>query len=275
MTLNDLFTNLPPVGIEDSGLKLLLYLLAIYSVITAIVGYYTSKGTKSKSESSLLSFNLGDSDRPIPKDIPADERIAILNIEKAKFQSGQKALTEAKKKKEISDLVFEKLSIRYANDIRTIDESIEETKREVEVSQLEEELKKMQGDYLTKIKGKSTEKAPNSSIPSTPSTTSTSAASPPKPAGTPPGVSPPKPAGTTPPPGITPPPGVSTPKPPTATPKPPTATPSTQTPTPPSDTKSSEGGDDDLFAKSTSIAALRKEMLKELDRLKKFMNEQQ
>jgi hypothetical protein len=34
-------------------------------------------------------------------------------------------------------------------------------------------------------------------------------------------------------------------------------------------------GEGDLFAKSTSIAALRKEMLKELDRLKKFMSEQQ
>ena len=59
----------------------------------------------------------------------------------------------------------------------------------------------------------------------------------------------------------------SIPAPTMPTPKPPA--PSIAAPAP-------EGGEEgDLFAKSTSIAALRKEMLKELDRLKKFMSEQQ
>jgi hypothetical protein len=66
------------------------------------------------------------------------------------------------------------------------------------------------------------------------------------------------------------------PKAPGATAGPSIPAPSIPAPKPPGAAPAPSGeGEGDLFAKSTSIAALRKEMLKELDRLKKFMSEQQ
>ncbi|MCG3215245.1 MAG: hypothetical protein KAS63_00865 [Candidatus Heimdallarchaeota archaeon] len=277
MSIIEWFENLPPASLTDPGLKMLMYLLIIFLVISALVVFFTTKVYKDKRGPSLLDLDLG-TDIPAPTDIPPAERIAILKIEKAKFVAGQQALSATQKKKEISETIFGRLSVRYAADVKKIEDEIEKTTREAEVSQLEEELKKMQGDYLSKIKGDEKIDAP------TP-TPSTAPPAPPTPSKATP-VAPPTPSKTTPPPppsvGKTPPPQtIPTPPMPTAPPKatstsstPAIPAPTVPTPKPPSATGAPEG-EGDLFAKSTSIAALRKEMLKELDRLKKFMSDQQ
>ena len=298
MAIIDWFENLPPAGLEDAGLKMLIYLLVIFVFLSALVVFITTKVYKDRKGPSLLDLDL-ETDIPAPTDIPPSERIAILKIEKAKFEAGQQALSAAHRKKELSETIFGRLSVRYASDVKKIEDEIEKTTREAEVSQLEEELKKMQGDYLSKIKGDEKIEAPaptpSAAPPAPPMPTpkvkkrgkAKAEVAPPAP---PMPTAPPTPSKTTPPPppsvGKTPPPqAVPSPPMPTAPPKaPPTAStpaipaPTVPTPKPPSATAGappSAEGEGDLFAKSTSIAALRKEMLKELDRLKKFMSDQQ
>ncbi|MFW9852348.1 MAG: hypothetical protein ACFFDS_05370 [Candidatus Thorarchaeota archaeon] len=286
MTIVDWFENLPPLGL-DPGIKMIIYLLVIFTLLSSLIVFLTTKAYRKGKGPSLLDLDL-ESDMPAPTDIPVSERIAILEIEKAKFEAGQRALSDAHRKKEISESIFGRLSVRYAGDVKKIEDAIEKTSREAEVSQLEEELKKMQGDYLSKIKGEETiavpTPTPSEAPPAPPKKRKKGAqvAVPTPPAPTP---TPPTPSATPPPPtvGKTPPAtAVPTPPMPTAPPKvtPPSAAPSIPAPTvptpkPPSATPSAGEGEGDLFAKSTSIAALRKEMLKELDRLKKFMSEQQ
>jgi hypothetical protein len=288
MTIVDWFQNLPPLGL-DPGIKMIIYLLVIFTLLSSLIVFLTTKAYRKGKGPSLLDLDL-ESDIPTPTDIPASERIAILQIEKAKFEAGQRALSDAHRKKEISETIFGRLSVRYAGDVKKIEDAIEKTSREAEVSQLEEELKKMQGDYLSKIKGEETiavpTPTPSEAPPAPPKKRKRGAkvkAAPPTPPT--PTPTPPTPSAAPPPPtvGKTPPAtAVPTPPMPTAPPKvtPPSAAPSIPAPTvptpkPPSATPSAGEGEGDLFAKSTSIAALRKEMLKELDRLKKFMSEQQ
>jgi len=292
MTITDWFRNLPPLNMTDSGLKMLIYLIIVFSILCAITVAITTKVYKKKDSPTLLDMDL-ETDRPVPSDIPPPERIAILKIEKTKFLAAQRALSDAHKKKEIGESIFTRLSVRYTSDVKKIEDEIEKTAREAEVSQLEQELKKMQVDYLSKIKGEERIITPTPT-PTTPPPAppiepvkekkvkkekrgkNAASVAPPAP------LSPPMPPaiGKTPPPTAIPSPPMpnapmsgagtpSIPAPSMPTPKPPgpTATPS-PSPVP-------EGGEGDLFAKSTSIAALRKEMLKELDRLKKFMSEQQ
>jgi len=302
MSLIDWFENLPPASLTDTGVKMLIYLLIIFTFLSALVVFITTRVYRKKEGPSLLDLDM-DSDLPTPSDIPPSERIAILKIEKAKFEAAQQALSSSHRKKDISESVFGRLSVRYASDVKKVEDEIEKTAREAEVSQLEEELKKMQGDYLSKIKGEEKIDIPSA-------TPATAPPAPPvaikpvktpkkrkrgKAVATPP--APPSPAA----PPVTgkaappPPPGVGKTPPPTAIPSPPMPTPippgapattpsipapTVPTPkppgvvTPPAAASGGEG-EGDLFAKSTSIAALRKEMLKELDRLKKFMSEQQ
>ncbi|MHA1200980.1 MAG: hypothetical protein ACTSQ4_00485 [Candidatus Heimdallarchaeaceae archaeon] len=286
MTITDWFRDLPPASMTDSGLKMLIYLIIVFFILSAIAVAISTKVYKKKDSPTLLDMDL-ETDRPVPSDIPPTERIAILKIEKAKFLGAQRALSDAHKKKEIGESIFTRLSVRYTSDVKKIQDEIEKTAREAEVSQLEQELKKMQGDYLSKIKGEEKIETP-ATIPTT---------APPAPPTKPvkekkvkkekkkkrEAAAPPTPPM---------PPSIGKTPPPTAIPSPPMPTapksgagapsipaPSMPTPKPPAPavTPSSapEGGEGDLFAKSTSIAALRKEMLKELDRLKKFMSEQQ
>jgi len=299
MSIIEWFVKLPPVGI-DPGVKMLIYLLVIFTFLSALVVFITTRVYQKKEGPSFLDLDM-DSDLPTPSDIPSSDRIAILKIEKAKFEAAQQALSNTHRKKEISESVFGRLSVRYASDVKKVEDEIEKTAREAEVSQLEEELKKMQGDYLSKIKGKEKIDVP-SAIPATAPPAPPVAVKPPKKrrkgkaVATPP--APPSPAA----PPVTgkaappPPPGVGKTPPPTAIPSPPMPTPiptgapattpsipapTVPTPKPPGVTAApvvapaGGEGEGDLFAKSTSIAALRKEMLKELDRLKKFMSEQQ
>ena len=286
MTIDEWFLGLPPKGLLDSGLKMLIYLVVIFTILSALIVFLTTKMYKRGKGPSLLDLDL-ETDIPTPSDIPPVERIAILKIEKAKFEAGQRALSDANRKKEISETIFGRLSVRYASDVRKIEDEIEKTAREVEVSQLEEELKKMQGDYLSKIKGDEKIETPASTTSVAPPAPKSRRAAKAAKAAAPP--SPPTPStGATPPPpptvGKTPP-ATSVPSPPmpTPAPKPPGAVagpsipaPSIPAPKPPGAAPAPSGeGEGDLFAKSTSIAALRKEMLKELDRLKKFMSDQQ
>ncbi|MCK5140776.1 MAG: hypothetical protein KAQ70_01155 [Candidatus Heimdallarchaeota archaeon] len=299
MTITDWFNNLWPPSMTDSGLKMLIYMLIVFSILSAIAVAITTKVYKKKDSPTLLDMDL-ETDRPVPSDIPPAERIAILKIEKAKFLGAQRALSDAHKKKEIGEGIFTRLSVRYTSDVKKIEDEIEKTAREAEVSQLEQELKKMQGDYLSKIKGEEKIETP-AAIPTT-----APPAPPTKPVkekkvkkekkrkkdvATPP--TPPMPTSSpAAPPSPPMPPSIGKTPPPTAIPSPPMPTapksgagtpsipaPSMPTPKPPapavSPSSPQEGGEGDLFAKSTSIAALRKEMLKELDRLKKFMSEQQ
>ncbi|MHA1302284.1 MAG: hypothetical protein ACTSQE_04420 [Candidatus Heimdallarchaeaceae archaeon] len=288
MSILDWMDKIPPY-IGDNGLKLLIYLIIIFAILTSLIVYFSTRGeVRPKSGLTLKDLDF-DISRPI-SDIAPEERIEILNIEKTKFIAARKALTDAYKRKKLSDSIFERLSIRYASDLKKIEDEIERTEKEAEVSQLEEELKKMQGDYLSKIAGETKVEIAPTTTPTTPPPTAPIATQPPTPAPTrtptPTPVA--KPTGVVPPPStgpsipaptpITKPPtpmDIPAPK-PTPTVKPPTpqpTAPSIQTPAPqPSAQESSEEGD--LFAKSTSIAALRKEMLKELDRLKAFMSEQ-
>jgi len=305
MSLIDWFENLPPQSLTDSGVKLLIYLLIIFTFLSALVVFITTRVYRKKDSPSLLDLDM-DSDLPTPTDIPPSERIAILKIEKSKFEAAQQALSNAHRKKEISESIFGRLSVRYASDVKKIEDEIEKTSREAEVSQLEQELKKMQGDYLSKIKGEEKIDVP-SAIPATappappvtapvakpakpakvkkrkkgkavatppaPPTPGTAAPPPPPTVGkTPPPTAIPTPSLPTPPTGGTPGISPSIPAPTVPTPKPPgVAAPAAAPVAPPTGGE----GEGDLFAKSTSIAALRKEMLKELDRLKKFMSEQQ
>ena len=301
MSLIDWFNNLPPASLTDPGIKMLIYLIIVFTFLSAIVVFFTTRVYRKKEGPSLLDLSM-ESDLPTPSDIPASERIAILQIEKVKFIAGQRALSDSHKRKEISEQIFGRLSVRYASDVKKIEEEIEKTTREAEVSQLEEELKKMQGDYLSKIKGEETiETAPPAPVTAPPAPpTVDEPAKPPKKEKPPkkkkkekavvtPPAAPPMPgkAAPPPPPGVTvAPPGTSIPAPPTPIPIPtgPTTTPAIPAPTVPTPKPPGTGapptapatgeGEGDLFAKSTSIAALRKEMLKELDRLKKFMSEQ-
>lgn len=305
MTITDWFRNLPPVSMTDSGLKMLIYLLIVFFILSAIAVAISTKVYKKKDSPTLLDMDL-DTDRPVPSDIPPAERIAILKIEKAKFLGAQRALSDAHKKKEIGESIFTRLSVRYTSDVKKIEDEIEKTAREAEVSQLEQELKKMQGDYLSKIKGEEkievSAPTPTTAPPAPPTKpvkekkvkkekkrkkAEVAIPSPPMPpsasAPSQGGVAPPSPPmptaiGKTPPPTAIPsPPMPTAPKSGAGTPSIPA--PSMPTPKPPAPAVASspaqEGGEGDLFAKSTSIAALRKEMLKELDRLKKFMSEQQ
>jgi hypothetical protein len=328
MTFEEWLSNLPPASLVDNYIKLLIYLIVIFTFVSALVVFLATRYYRKKDLPSLLDLDF-ETDIPTPSDIPPSERIAILNIEKAKSIAAQRALSDAHKKKEVSEAIFGRLSVRYASDVKKIEDEIEKTTREAEVSQLEEELKKMQGDYLSKIKG-------DEKIEVTPSTPSTAPPTPPGAAPAPPMPTPtpvtpaptpaaPKPAkpkkekkkkkgkkavatpptpptpaptpsmpgkaAPPPPPGVTStPPGTAVPSPPMPTMPPgaPATTPSIPAPTIPTPKPPGPGapapavappaageGEGDLFAKSTSIAALRKEMLKELDRLKKFMSEQQ
>ncbi|MBA7555400.1 hypothetical protein ES705_48062 [subsurface metagenome] len=268
MAFLDWLDNLPPM-VLDNGLKLLIYLLIIYTLLSALIVFLlTRRFRQIVAGPSLLGIDTGD-DEPISTDIPPAERIAILNIEKAKNVAAQKTLSEVHRKKEVSDTIFNRLSVRYATEVQKMVEEIEKTTREVEVSQLEEELKKMQGDYLTKIKGDESKSTPAPAAPA--------------PAVAPPGTAPapaaPAPPGTAPaPPGTAPAPAAPQRTAPTAAPPAPQGIPAPtavvpKAPVAAQAAPSEEEGD--LFAKSTSIAALRKEMLKELDRLKKFMSDQQ
>ena len=299
MTITDWFRDLPPASMTDSGLKLLIYLIIVFFILSAIAVAISTKVYKKKDSPTLLDMDL-ETDRPVPSDIPPAERIAILKIEKAKFLGAQRALSDAHKKKEIGESIFTRLSVRYTSDVKKIEGEIEKTAREAEVSQLEQELKKMQGDYLSKIKGeekietpaaipttappapptkpvkekkvkKEKKKKKEAIAPPTPPMPTSAAAAPPSPP-MPPSI------GKIPPPTAIPsPPMPTAPKSGTGTPSIPAPSMPTPKPPAPAITPSStpEGGEGDLFAKSTSIAALRKEMLKELDRLKKFMSEQQ
>ncbi len=303
MSLIDWFENLPPASLTDPGVKMLIYLLVIFTFLSALIVFITTRVYRKKEAPSLLDLDM-DSDLPTPSDIPPSERIAILKIEKVKFEAAQQALSNGHRKKEISESVFGRLSVRYSSDVKKIEDEIEKTAREAEVSQLEEELKKMQGDYLSKIKGEEKIDVP-SAIPATAPPAPPVAVKPVKPpkkrrkgkaVATP--TAPPSPAAppVTGKPAPPPPPSVGKTPPPTAIPSPPMPTPiptgapattpsipapTVPTPKPPGVTAPSAAvpaggeGEGDLFAKSTSIAALRKEMLKELDRLKKFMSEQQ
>ena len=335
MTFEDWLSNLPPASFDNNYIKLLIYLIIIFVFLSSLAVFLATRYYRKKDAPSLLDLDF-ETDIPTPSDIPPSERIAILNIEKAKSIAAQRALSDAHKKKEVSEAIFGRLSVRYASDVKKIEDEIEKTTREAEVSQLEEELKKMQGDYLSKIKGEEkievTPSTPASAPPAPPVTGPTppappgTAPAPPMPAPTPitpaPTPAAPKPAkpkkekkrgkkaAATPPappmpaptpsiPGKAappPPPGVTSTPPATAVPSPPmpttppgapATTPSIPAPTVPTPKPPGPGapapavappageGEGDLFAKSTSIAALRKEMLKELDRLKKFMSEQQ
>lgn len=299
MTITDWFRDLPPASMTDSGLKMLIYLIIVFFILSAIAVAISTKVYKKKDSPTLLDMDL-ETDRPVPSDIPPAERIAILKIEKAKFLGAQRALSDAHKKKEIGESIFTRLSVRYTSDVKKIEDEIEKTAREAEVSQLEQELKKMQGDYLSKIKGeekietpatipttappapptkpvkekkvkKEKKKKREAAAPPTPPMPTSASAAPPSPP-MPPSI------GKTPPPTAIPsPPMPTAPKSGTGTPSIPAPSMPTPKPPAPAITPSStpEGGEGDLFAKSTSIAALRKEMLKELDRLKKFMSEQQ
>jgi DNA polymerase III gamma/tau subunit len=299
MTITDWFRDLPPASMTDSGLKMLIYLIIVFFILSAIAVAISTKVYKKKDSPTLLDMDL-ETDRPVPSDIPPAERIAILKIEKAKFLGAQRALSDAHKKKEIGESIFTRLSVRYTSDVKKIEGEIEKTAREAEVSQLEQELKKMQGDYLSKIKGeekietlaaipttappapptkpvkekkvkKEKKKKKKAIAPPTPPMPTSAAAAPPSPP-MPPSI------GKIPPPTAIPsPPMPTAPKSGTGTPSIPAPSMPTPKPPAPAITPSStpEGGEGDLFAKSTSIAALRKEMLKELDRLKKFMSEQQ
>ena len=301
MAIIDWFDSLPPDGMQDAGVKMLMYLLIIFTILSALVVFITTKSYKKRDSPTLLDMEM-ETDRPVPSDIPPSERIAILKIEKAKFLAAQRALSDAHKKKEIDESIFTRLSVRYTSDVKKIEDEIEKTTREVEVSQLEKELKKMQGDYLSKIKGDEKIEAPAPTPTEAPPAppvkvkkpkkdkkAAKKVATPPTPP-TPPGTaaasgappSPPMPPAI----GKTPP-GTAVPTPPmptapsTGAPSPSIPAPTMPTPKPPAPTAAAppaaaeDGGEGDLFAKSTSIAALRKEMLKELDRLKKFMSEQQ
>jgi hypothetical protein len=282
MAFLDWFENFPPMGL-DNGLKLLIYLLIIYTLLSALIVFLLTKKLKQTAVPSLLGIDTGD-DEPISTDIPPAERITILKIEKAKNVAAQKTLSDFHRRKEVSDTIFNRLSVRYATEVQKMEEEIEKTTREVEVSQLEQELKKMQGDYLTKIKGDESKDTPVSAPPAPP------AAAPAPPA--PPAAAPAPPAAAPAPPGTAPAPPGTAPAPPGTAPAPPVAQRTAPTAAPPAPqgipaptavvpkapvtaqaAPSEEEGD--LFAKSTSIAALRKEMLKELDRLKKFMSDQQ
>lgn len=297
MAFLDWFENFPPMGL-DNGLKLLIYLLIIYTLLSALIVFLLTKKLKRTAVPSLLGIDTGD-DEPISTDIPPAERITILKIEKAKNVAAQKTLSDFHRRKEVSDTIFNRLSVRYATEVQKMEEEIEKTTREVEVSTLEQELKKMQGDYLSKIKGEEKIETP-AAIPTTappaPPTKPVKekkvkkekkrkkeAVAPPTPMPTSAPAAPPSPPM---------PPAIGKTPPPTAIPSPPMPTapksgagtpsipaPSMPTPKPPAPaiapSSTPEGGEGDLFAKSTSIAALRKEMLKELDRLKKFMSEQQ
>ena len=150
MTFTEWFNALAPIGL-DPLLKAIIYLIPIFTFLSAVIVLLTTKAYRKKGP-SLLDLDL-DTDIPAPSDIPPAERIAILKIEKVKFEAGQRALSDAHRKKELSESIFGRLSVRYASDVKKIEDEIEKTTREVEVSQLEEELKKMQGDYLSKIKG--------------------------------------------------------------------------------------------------------------------------
>ena len=259
MAFLDWFDNFPPMGL-DNGLKLIIYLLIIYTVLSALIVFLLTRKFRQIAVPSLLGIDTGD-DEPISTDIPPAERIAILNIEKAKNVAAQKTLSDVHRKKEVSDTIFNRLSVRYATEVQKVEEEIEKTTREVEVSQLEQELKKMQGDYLTKIKGDESKSSPASAPPVAAPAPPVAAPAPPGTAPAPPGTAP-APQGTAPT-SAAPPAPQGIPAPASIVPKAPAAA---QAP-------SEEEGD--LFAKSTSIAALRKEMLKELDRLKKFMSDQQ
>ncbi len=281
MSITEWFANLPPASLTDPGLKMLIYLIVIFTILSALVVFLTTKVYKKGKGPSLLDLDL-ETDIPTPSDIPPAERIAILHIEKAKFEAGQRALSDANRKKEISESIFGRLSVRYASDVKKIEDEIEKTTREVEVSELEEELKKMQGDYLSKIKGEEKIETPATTTsvapPTPPMPTAEKAAAPPAPPST--GATPPPPptVGKTPPATSVPSPPMPTPAPkgPGATAGPSIPAPTIPAPKPPGAAPAPSGeGEGDLFAKSTSIAALRKEMLKELDRLKKFMSEQQ
>ncbi|MHA1114616.1 MAG: hypothetical protein ACTSRR_00495 [Candidatus Heimdallarchaeaceae archaeon] len=271
MSILDWIDKLPPL-IDDNGLKLLIYLIIIFSIITAIIVHFSTRGEYYSSRGLTLKELDFDISRPI-SDIAPEERIEILKIEKEKFIAARKALTDSYKRKKLSDTIFERLSVRYASDLKKIEDEIERTEKEAEVSQLEEELKKMQGDYLAKIAGETKVETTPSTAPTTPPPSAPTAPTP-TPTTPPKTVTPPTP--TTPPKTVTPPtptaPSTSASIPtPTKPPTPMTQT-TPQAPVETSPTTDSDQGD--LFAKSTSIAALRKEMLKELDRLKAFMSEQ-
>jgi len=262
MSILDWIDKLPPL-IDDNGLKLLIYLIIIFAIITAVIVHFSTKGEYRSSGGLTLKELDFDISRPI-SDIAPEERIEILKIEKEKFIAARKALTDSYKRKKLSDTIFERLSVRYASDLKKIEDEIERTEKEAEVSQLEEELKKMQGDYLAKIAGETKVETTPSTAPTTPPPTAPTA----------PSTSAPTPV--TPPKTVTPPtptaPSTSAPIP--APIKPPASVAQTTPQAPVDDTSSGTDDQGDLFAKSTSIAALRKEMLKELDRLKAFMSEQ-
>ncbi|UJG39821.1 MAG: hypothetical protein K9W45_08125 [Candidatus Heimdallarchaeum aukensis] len=273
MSILDWIDKLPPL-IDDNGLKLLIYLIIIFSIITAIIVHFSTRGEYYSSRGLTLKELDFDISRPI-SDIAPEERIEILKIEKEKFIAARKALTDSYKRKKLSDTIFERLSVRYASDLKKIEDEIERTEKEAEVSQLEEELKKMQGDYLAKIAGETKVETTPSTAPTTPPPSAPTAPTP-TPTTPPKTVTPPTPTPVTPPKTVTPPtptaPSTSASIPtPTKPPTPMTQT-TPQAPVETSPTTDSDQGD--LFAKSTSIAALRKEMLKELDRLKAFMSEQ-
>ena len=128
MSILDWIDKLPPL-IDDNGLKLLIYLIIIFSIITAIIVHFSTRGEYYSSRGLTLKELDFDISRPI-SDIAPEERIEILKIEKEKFIAARKALTDSYKRKKLSDTIFERLSVRYASDLKKIEDEIERTEKE-------------------------------------------------------------------------------------------------------------------------------------------------
>ena len=304
--LDYLIDLLPPEGLDEYS-KTFLYASAFILVISSMLARFSS-AAGSSSRNLREARSAGDPSRAAPpsSEDPLDI-IGALKIEKTANEAALSSLRSTYDRGELSESVHDRLFDFYSTRVQRLEDELARYESELNLIDIEQRLRDLND---TEPEAAPTPEVPLTTPveavePAAPAPEAPAATpSPPAPVATPPAPTPAAPTPAATPPAPTPaaaPPSPAIPSPPTpssipapvstseatpappappspsAPPQPPTSIPSA--PSSPSMPQTPEAAMDDdsegVFAKSTSIAALRMEMLRELARLKKFMSDQE
>ncbi len=299
--LDYLIDLLPPEGLDEYS-KTFLYASAFVLVLSSLLARFSS-GAGSSSGNLREARSAGDPSRAAPpsSEDPLDI-IGALKIEKSANEAALGSLRSTYDRGELSESVHDRLFEFYSTRVQRLEDELARYESELNLIDIEQRLRDLndtEPEAAPTPEIPSTTPAPAAPTPAAPTPDAPTPAAPVAVAPTPPAPTPaaptpaapvavaptppaPTPAAPTPPMPSSIPSPVSTPSAPTppapsAPPQPPASIPSA--PSTPSMPQTPDLPDDDdaegVFAKSTSIAALRMEMLRELARLKKFMSDQE
>ena len=297
--------DLPPVGL-DSIYKLIIYYSILFVLATAITSWLITRKRKPKAVSS--STQVTRKSQEILNFADTKDTLASMKVEIASAEAALTKLTDLMNSGELSQTAYSELNKQFADKINeiqgrmsslarsdivdsrgTVVESISDQEFDELEADLEKQLMDLEDDSFLKSKPTKAPKTPMAEMkPSAPTPVT------PKPKATPKAMPPSTPMATASAPAPPQPPNAISPAAPPSTPMasqskvapPPPPNKSSLAPPPPSTASKplsaaqpmkvkAEGDDEGIFAKTTSIAALRMDMLRELARLKKLIPEDQ